>query len=241
MIARINAPLISPLGFQASVIVFAIILLGVLFMAIALRKFFSKRPPVPGDDWTTKSPGSENPSAFMAASMQGVIEKLRTQEKELERLHRLEKERAQESERLTEEVTRNMPTGLLLVNATGAISLANPASETALGFRGLHYRSYREVLGKDSDLATMLSTCLREGQTYQRNEVQHTTPAGEVRQLGVTISPILRTVPAPAQSVTAWATNPIESMPWANTPPIPAAFANSSSWWIGLKSPEAPA
>jgi signal transduction histidine kinase len=63
-----------------------------------------------------------------------------------------------------------------------------------LGFRGLQFRSYREVLGKDSDLAMMLSACLREGQTFQRGEVQHTTPAGDLRQLGVTISPILRTV-----------------------------------------------
>ena len=69
----------------------------------------------------------------MTASMQGVIEKLRAQEKELARLHLLAQERAQESERLTEEVTRNMPTGLLLVNATGAISSANPAAEEALG------------------------------------------------------------------------------------------------------------
>ena len=33
----------------------------------------------------------------------------------------------------------------------------------------------------------------------------------------------------PAQSVSAWATKPVESMPWANTPDIPAARANSSS------------
>ncbi len=62
-------------------------------------------------DWANPIPDTENPSAFMAASMQGVIEKLRAQEKELARLHLLAQERAQESERLTEEVTRNMPTG----------------------------------------------------------------------------------------------------------------------------------
>ena len=84
--------------------------------------------------------------------MHGVIEKLRAQEKELARLHLLAQERAQESERLTEEVTRNMPTGLLLVNATGAISSTNPAAEDALGVRSMRYRSYKEILGPDSDL-----------------------------------------------------------------------------------------
>ncbi len=128
----------------------------------------------------------------MAASMQGVIEKLRAQEKELARLHLMAQERAQESERLTEEVTRNMPTGLLLVNATGAIGTANPAAEQALAMRPLQYRSYKEILGSDSDLTQMLTACLREGKTFHRGEVEHLTRDGEVRRLGVTISPIYR-------------------------------------------------
>jgi signal transduction histidine kinase len=130
----------------------------------------------------------------MAASMQGVIEKLRAQEKELARLHLLAQERAQESERLTEEVTRNMPTGLLLVNATGAIGSANPAAEEALAMRPLRYRSYREVLGAESDLTQMLAACLQEGKTFHRGEIEHLTREGEVRRLGVTISPIFRNV-----------------------------------------------
>ena len=137
-------------------------------------------------------PDTENASAFMAASMQGVIEKLRTQEKELARLHVLAQERAQESERMTEEVTRNMPTGLLLVSATGAISSTNPAAEEALGLRPMRYRSYKEILGEESGLAQMLTACLRDGKTFQRGEVEHLTAEGDVRRLGVTISPIYR-------------------------------------------------
>lgn len=137
---------------------------------------------------------AENPSAFMTASMQGVIQRLREQEQELARLHQLEKERAQETERLSEAVTRNMPAGLLLVSATGTISSANPAAEKALGIRGLQYRRYTEILGADSPLAQMLTACLRDGQTFQRDEVPHVTSSGELRKLGVTISPIYRAV-----------------------------------------------
>src|SRR5206468_10947131 len=43
------------------------------------------------------------------------------------------------------------------------------------------------------------------------------------------LTPSFLTVPAPDQSVTAWPTNPIDSIPWAKTPPMPAARANSSS------------
>ena len=171
-------------------------LLGVLMLLI--RKFLRREAGPAREGWTNPSTGAENTSAFATASMQGVIEKLRAQEKELARLHVLAQERAQESERLTEEVTRNMPTGLLLVSATGAISSANRAAEDALGIRTLRYRSYKEILGSDSDLTQMLALCLHEGKTIQRGEVEHITPGNEARHLGVTISPIYRTVRNPA-------------------------------------------
>ena len=71
-----------------------------------------------------------------------------------------------------------MPTGLLLVNATGAIGSSNPAAEEALGVKSLRYRSYKEVLGADSGLAHMLEACLREGKTFHRGEVEHTYQRG---------------------------------------------------------------
>src|SRR6202158_675460 len=133
---------------------------------------------------------TQNPSAFMAASMQGVIQKLRDQERELERLHRIEKERAAHTERLSEEVTRNMPAGLLMVNATGIISSANPAAEQALGIHGLGFRRYSEALGEESELTRLITECLAEGRIFRREEVEHGAPSGDRRVLGVTISPI---------------------------------------------------
>src|SRR5271163_2551294 len=138
------------------------------------------------------TPRVENPSAFMAASMQGVIQRLREQEKELERLHRIEKDRTEQTERLSEEVTRNMPAGLLVVNSTGIISSANPAAEHVLGIRGLGFRRYSEALDEDSELTALVAECLRTGKIFRREEVKHSSPGGEARRLGVTISPIRR-------------------------------------------------
>ena len=137
-------------------------------------------------------PRSDNPTAFMAASMQAVIQKLREQEKELEALHRTERERAEQTERLSEAVTRNMPAGLLLLNSTGLITSANPAAEAALGVKSLAYRRYAEVLGADSRLTQLIAGCLEHGRTFRREEVEYLTPTHELRQLGVTISPIQR-------------------------------------------------
>src|SRR5271154_3323427 len=185
---------------EISIALLVILIGGVIVLAYMLRKFMRSQAVEANEDWTSPKADTENPSAFMTASMQGVIEKLRAQEKELARLHLLAQERAQESERLTEEVTRNMPTGLLLVNATGAITSTNPAAEEALGIRTLRYRSYKEILGSESDLTQMLTACIRDGKTFQRGEIEHLTSEGAVRNLGVTISPIYRAARASAKS-----------------------------------------
>jgi signal transduction histidine kinase len=186
-------PLISPTDIVFAGATLFVLIVVVLALVILARKYLrSGSHSDPPQDLAAPQLSEDNASAFMTASMQGVIEKLRAQEKELARLHLVAQERAQESERLSEEVTRNMPTGLLLVNATGAIGSANPAAEQALGTRGMRYRSFKEVLGAESDLSRMLTACLHEGKTFQRAEVEHLTPEGEARRLGVTISPIYR-------------------------------------------------
>src|SRR6202162_2677102 len=189
---RIPAPPAFNLGYAIGLL--AVLMLSAVLFFVLIRKLLREGSGASKGDFASPKADTENASAFMAASMQGVIEKLRAQEKELARLNLLAQERAQESERLTEEVTRNMPTGLLLVNATGSISSTNPAAEEALGIRTLRYRSYQEILGADSDLTKMLTACLRHAKTIQR---------GEVRHLGVTISPIYRTVRNPARGTPA--------------------------------------
>jgi PAS domain S-box-containing protein len=172
--------------------------LGVGFLAVTgvvlylMRKFFQSTREEHVAEFKNSAPRTENPSAFMAASMQGVIQQLREQEKELERLHRIEKDRAEKTERLSEEVTRNMPAGLVVVNATGIISSSNPAAEQVLGIRGLAFRRYSEALGASPELISLIAECLASGKIFRREEVEHVSPAGDTRHLGVTISPIRR-------------------------------------------------
>ncbi|HYL86118.1 MAG TPA: ATP-binding protein [Candidatus Angelobacter sp.] len=157
-----------------------------------LRRFLHSARGGQKEELEAQTPGTVNPSAFMTASMQGVILKLREQEKELERLHKIEKDRAEKNERLSEEVTRNMPAGLLVVNAPGIISSSNPAGEQVLGIHGLAFRRYSEALGPESKLTSLIAECLETGKIFRREEVEHIPPAGDTRHLGVTISPIRR-------------------------------------------------
>jgi two-component system sensor histidine kinase HydH len=172
----------------AAVAILAVV--GIVFFL--LRRFFQSTQESHRADVMMAPPRTENPSAFMTASMQGVIRQLRDQEKELERLHKIERERAENTERLSEEVTRNMPAGLVVVNATGIISSANPAAEQVLGIQTLGFRRYSEVLGEKSDLTQLVGECLTKGSIFRREQVEHLAPGGESRLLGVTISPIRR-------------------------------------------------
>jgi signal transduction histidine kinase len=169
-----------------------VILVGVLVLILGvLRRTLGASPARNGDDQGA-IPRADNAPAFMTASMQAVILKLREQEKELERLHRAERERAEQTARLSEEVTRNMPSGLLIIGATGIISGTNPAAEQALGIKGLTFRRYSEALGESSTLTSLIQQCLNSGTIFRREQAAHVAPDGTHRELGVTISPIRR-------------------------------------------------
>ena len=182
------APTLSSLWFFFAVLLVVIIAVAI-FSVMAARRYF-QRSGISSHALRSETPRSDNPAAFMAASMQAVIKKLKEQEKELEALHRAERERAQQTERMSEAVTRNMPAGLLLVNSSGLITSANPAAEAALGVKSLAYRRSSEILGAGSCLSDLVEGCLQHGRTYRREEVEYLTPSSELRQLGVTISPI---------------------------------------------------
>jgi PAS domain S-box-containing protein len=182
------APNVNSLWILSGVLLI-FLLAAVIFALTMARRYFR------GGSKTTvgygpETPRSDNPAAFMTASMQAVIKKLKEQEKELEALHRAERDRAQQTERMSEAVTRNMPAGLLLLNSSGLITSANPAAEAALGVKSLAYRRYNEVLGAGSRLTELVAGCLEHGRTFRREEVEYLTPSHELRQLGVTISPI---------------------------------------------------
>ena len=164
----------------------------VLGLWIVLRAMRDKSARAASVEEASPRPAAAGDSAFASASVQAVIRRLREQEQELKRLHKEVKDRAAETQRLSEAVTRQMPTGLLLVSATGMINLSNPAAEQTLGVGALQYRRYNEVLGDSSPITRLLANCLSEGRTYQREEIEHQTTAGEVRHLGLSISPVSR-------------------------------------------------
>lgn len=103
--------------------------------------------------------------------------------------------------RLSQEVLRHLPSGLVAFDAAGKVEEANPAAHAALGFRRTHGLTLEQVF-RDASLlepdgaalgaaATVLPECFASGRTLQRKLMAYTTPQGERRRLGITVFPVL--------------------------------------------------
>ena len=164
---------------------------------LLVRRVFKKVGAKPSLEPQSGTGRTADDSAFAMAAFQGVIQRLREQEKELERLHHAERQRAQQSAQLTAAILHNLATGVLMVNAQGLITGSNPAAKEVLGHQLLEGRSFREVLGQSRELshatpalAEMLETCLHAGQGFHRITVPYRAPTGENKVLGVGMAPI---------------------------------------------------
>lgn len=143
-------------------------------------------------------------AGFTLAAYQGVIQRLKEQEKELDRLHKAERERAQVSENVSAAVLSNLPSGVLLFNPAGLVQQANEAAKSILGYASpfsLHARdlfrgvsNVRMAPGEPESSAEALldavEQALRKGSAFRRVEADYQTPAGERRVLGITLSPV---------------------------------------------------
>ena len=168
----------------ASVFLFLALLAVVLYF---IHKFFKERREKL--DFSPKSPRAENETGFAVAAMQGVITRMKEQERELDELRRAAEQRAKETARLSENVIREMPSGVMVFDRAGFISTANPAVRAMLGVDTWARRRFLEILGPETALAGLIRECLEGGKTVTRETVEYRTAKGETRVLGMSLSP----------------------------------------------------
>ncbi len=169
----------------ASVFVFLLIFAVLLFYLI--HKLFKQSRE--SADLNAKAPRAEDEAGFAMATMQGVITRMKAQERELSELRRQAEQRAKESARLSDNVIREMPSGLMVFDRAGFITTANPAVRSMLGVDTWARRRYPDILGADSALAGLIRECLESGKTVTRETVEFRTAQGEARVLGMSLSP----------------------------------------------------
>jgi len=140
----------------------------------------------------------ENTQSSTLAAYEGVIRKMKEQERELERLRNIERSRATASELLSAAVPSNLSSGVVVFNKNVTIRSANESARAILGYAspaGLHardlFRGVREVRlqsgesspGPDA-LLTGLDCSLADGIAVRRIEADYQTPQNRQRVLG---------------------------------------------------------
>ncbi|HWR35491.1 MAG TPA: ATP-binding protein [Clostridia bacterium] len=146
-------------------------------------------------------------SAFALETYNGVIQRLKEQEQELRRLREEASAKASATENVSAAVLSNLASGVVLFNTAGMVQQANEAGKRILGYAspiGLHARDvFRGVTAlrmfsadAETDAAPLIHA-LEDAQSesnglesFRRAEMDYTTPAGDVRVLGVTLSPV---------------------------------------------------
>ncbi|MGH9518006.1 MAG: two-component system sensor histidine kinase NtrB, partial [Terriglobales bacterium] len=102
--------------------------------------------------------------------------------------------------RLSQELLRHLPSGIVFFNREGCVAEANPAARAALGFAqplGLTLvQLFREAELREGDgsrlgpAAELMAEALASNRILQRKNMRYTTPGGRQRQLGVTLFPL---------------------------------------------------
>lgn len=210
MLQLLHNPLVLKLA-----LLFAIFVLVMLFAGFVLSHL---RHTLVDSDADKPVRVSSNDNAFAIAAYEGVIRRLKDQEKELENLRRVDREQANESASMSAAVLTNLSSGVLLFNNLSIVRQANPAAKMLLGYEtifGLHARDIfrgvshvrlpvetadfsSEVAEQTVDwsaegptpLLQAINGAIREGALFRRIEADYTSPSGEQRVLGITLSPV---------------------------------------------------
>lgn len=133
-----------------------------------------------------------------------VIQQLKQQKHELQTQTQAEQRRARISESFSQAVLSNLSSGVVVFGMNGLVKQANPAAREILGFASLNGMNADEMFrtssgiehaaeaNRDSgNLAAEVHCVLREGCSRRQVEGDHVTPAGNVRRVAVTVSPVL--------------------------------------------------
>ncbi len=184
------------------------IVAGLAFILLLMRWMFRpyRRMVEAARGSPVKASSYKSESEFVVETFQALVEKLQSKEKELAGLHALERIRAERSERFSERLIVNIPSGLVTIDADGIVTSANTQALDVFTFReaapneetgirresGMHpisacYRTFFETAPR---LMELVADCIKNGTTSRREEVDVFQPHGRMRHLGLSLSPM---------------------------------------------------
>ncbi len=137
--------------------------------------------------------GDQEETAYLIETFRNSIATLKYQEEELKRLHEREKTRADDLERVTAALTRNLTSGFIAVDAAGAIVDINAAGREILGLDPLEPvtgRTLSEAIPLRAS-ANALAGAFEQREARTRMEIEDVHPlTGEPVTIGLTTVPL---------------------------------------------------
>ncbi len=127
--------------------------------------------------------GTSGERAFMADALQEAVTRLKTQEQAMT-------ERAEASERLSDQIMASLSSGLLVVSLDGTVRLLNPAAARLLDLPETPGASHRQLLSAAQPLIDLIDRCLATGETLPRQTVSVDHLARGPLYFGVSVSPL---------------------------------------------------
>jgi PAS domain S-box-containing protein len=137
--------------------------------------------------------GDQEETAYLIETFRNSIATLKYQEEELKRLHEREKTRADDLERVTAALTRNLTSGFIAVDAAGAIVDINAAGREILGLdpaEPVTGRALAEAIPMRAS-ASALASAFAQREARTRMEIEDVNPVtGEPVTIGLTTVPL---------------------------------------------------
>jgi PAS domain-containing protein len=137
-----------------------------------------------------RASSAKSESEFVVETFQALVERLQAKEKELEQLHAVERNRAERSERFSERLIANIPSGLVTIDSSGLVTSVNSHARQILGGQQSNAAygrlasgelmspsvQYREFFGGSPRMIEMIGECLNRGTLIRRGEVEIVVP-----------------------------------------------------------------
>jgi signal transduction histidine kinase len=122
-------------------------------------------------------------TAFMAGAMEEAMNRLKLREQALS-------DRAEASERLSDEIITSLTSGLLVAGPDRRVQALNPFGRKLLRVEGDWTGDVRDVLRTAPPLAALIEECLDTRQAIRRRTLRIDTNPDRPTHLGVTVSPV---------------------------------------------------
>jgi nitrogen fixation/metabolism regulation signal transduction histidine kinase len=173
----------------------AICLLGVVAGAILLALYLPRitnpiEQMLADAEALAERPGEQEETAYLIQTFRDTIDRLRSQEADLKRMHEEEKMRADELELVSATMTRSLTSGFISIGPSGTIVQLNAAAREMLDIATDEPASGRrlsDVIG-DADFARILESAAATGDRITREEIVH-----GAKMLGLATVPVIDT------------------------------------------------